>query len=367
MTETKMVRLGDVCDIIAGTNLDRSLLNEEQEGIPVVLLNDLEEGDTSSYYTGEYSEAQLVDTGDYLVSMSDNLNVEQWLGSRSLYSHHLCRLEPDTEKLSPSYMYHALRYIFSKLEDDEDADLVVNNISIDELKDTVIPLPDLEAQNRIADVLFYANELVELQLEQISKSHQLLQSRFTELFGDIEENTKGWEIKPLSTFAERLKSRSLLAKDRRAGSYPYYDATGVVDQVDEYLFDEDLLLVAKVGPVLTSDEYPVAMVTHGKVWASDLVHVLRLNNEVIPEYVAMVINSLDMETRLRGGIVPKLPSAALNELPIPLAPIELQIEYKAFLNMVEEQIERMGERLEDVARICNGLNHRYFESTMIYE
>lgn len=367
MTDHEMVRLGDVCGVVAGTSFDRNLLASAPPGIPVVLLSDIEDGDTESYYTGSYDEEHLVNSGDYLVSMSDKLTIEEWMGAKALYSQHLCRLVPDADKLNSRYMFYALRYIFGKLEDEEDGDLVVNNVSIVELKDTVIPLPSLPEQELIVAVLDNAYDLVDLQIQQMHRTDELIQSRFIEMFGEVDDNAMGWPVRPLGELSERLKSRSILAKDREPGEYPYYDSTGVVDHVSDFLFDEELLLVAKVGSVLTSEDKCVARAVRGKLWASDLVHVLRLSAEVVPEYVEMVVNCLDVGSRVRGGVMPKLPSAALNELPIPVPPIELQIEYVAFLKTIDEQGSLMADRLEDIAQICQGLNQRYFECSMSYE
>lgn len=367
MTDHEMVRLGEVCEAITGAVLDRALITDNEEGIPVVLLSDVEDGVTDSYYSGSYDANKLVDSGDYVVSMSDHLMIEEWLGSRALLSQHLCRLAPDLDKLDPSYMCFALRYIFGKLEDDDDADIEINHITVEALLDTVIPLPSLEEQALIVDVLNNAYDLMELQIEQMNRANALMKARFLEMFGDVEENSMGWDVHRLGDLAERLKSRSILAKERQPGSYPYYDSTGVVDNVDNFLFDEELLLVAKVGSVLTSEERVVARAVKGKLWASDLVHVLRLSGGVVPEFVEMVINSLDISSRLRGGVMPKLPTAALNELPIICPPIELQVEFVAFLKTIDEQDSLMASRLEDIAQICHSLNQRYFESSMSYE
>lgn len=370
MSEYKMTRLGDVCTFQGGVNIDRSLLNEDgTEGVPVILHSDIEKGQVSTYYTGEYSKEQLVHDGEYLVSLTDRLSIEPWTGEDALFSHHFCRLCPDTEQLNPLYMAYALSYIFCKLEDDENAGILEDDVSIEDLKETVIPLPSLEDQELIVDVLRNAYDLINLQFEQLDKSEDLVAARFTELFGQVDINDRGWEVKPLGALTERLKSRSLLAKDRVPGEYPYYDSTGIVDSVDEYLFDEDLLLVAKVGSILTSGDAPIARAVHGKIWASDLVHVLRINPDagVIPEYLEMVVNNLDITSSLRGGVMPKLPKSALNELSIPVPPMELQIEYKGFLSTIDEQCEKTAQRINETSQICHSLNQRYFESAISYE
>ena len=310
-----------------------------------------------------------MENGEFLVHMSgDDVKIEEWIGPQAIFSDRMCRLRPNAERLDAHFMYYALSYIFQKLEDDENADLLINHIDEDELRDTLIPLPPLDVQEKIVDVLSNAYELVELQREQMETMEMLVHSRFVQLFGDVSANTCDWPIRPLGELGERLKSRSILDKDRHPGSYPYYEANGIVDYIDEYQVDEDLLLVAKVGSVLSSGDHNIAQAAKGKTWPSDFVHIMRLGNEVTTDYVAMVINSLSEEDLgLRGGVIPKLPTASLNSLPIPCPPIELQLEYAAFLKMVDEQASAMRKRLGDLAKICYSLNQLYFESSICCE
>lgn len=370
MSEYKMARLGEVCSFYGGVPIERTLLSEDStDGMPVILQSDPEEGKASLYYTGEYDPDQIVHPGEYLVSLSDSLAITPWRGQEALLSHHFCRIVPDPQKLNPQYMAYALGYIFFRLNNDEDADFFEEEILVEDLKETFIPLPDLEKQAKIVEVLDNAVALVGLHFEQLDRASLLLESRFVELFGRLDENENGWEVKPLGSLVERLKSRSLLAKDMHEGEYPYYDSTGVVEYIDKYLFDEDLLLVAKVGSVLTSENAQVARAVHGKLWASDLVHVLRVlpGAGVLPEYLEVVINNLDLSSSLRGGVVPKLPKAALNELPIPVPPLELQLEYKNFLAMLSEQSEKIAQRIEETTHICQSLNRYYFDCAISYE
>lgn len=366
MSENKVVRLGDVCKFKGGINIDRSLLSEnEADGKPIVLHTDIEEGQVSTYYTGDYSEDQIVHNGEYLISLTDCLSIEEWEGDDALYSHHFCRIVPDPEKLDPTYMFYALSYIFDKLENEEDEELE-EDVTVEDLATTEIILPGLDRQQLIAGVISNAYDLVSLEWQQIDKAEELLDACFVELFGQVDVNDRNWEVKPLGALADRISSRSLLPQDRKKGEHPYYDSTGIVDHIDNYLFDEELVLVAKVGSVLTSGSGRIAKAVSGKIWPSDLVHTMRIKPDagIIPEYLEVVINGMDISSSLRGGVMPKLPKAALNELQIPVPPLELQLEYRGFLHTISEQCIKSGERLDDFTQICDSLNDRFFGKAM---
>lgn len=370
MSEYKMVRLGDVCSFQTGINIDRRLLSTEStEGVPVVLHSDLEEGKVSTYYKGEYSKEQFVHAGEYLVSISDVLSIELWEGEDALFSHHFCRLSPKEDLLNPAYMFYALNYIFDELDNDEGgmSECLEGDITVEALGDTMIPLPDLDNQGAIVAVLDSAYDMFNLQAGIVSSATDLIEARFCELFGFVNENSLNWEVQPLGNLTERLNSRSLLGKDRIPGEYPYYDSTGISDKINDYLFDEDLVLVSKVGSVLVSGDGPIARAVSGKVWPSDLVHVLRIKSGagILPIYLEAVINNLDISDKLRGGVMPKLSKAALNELLIPMPPVELQVEFKNFIDILSDQIKGTLSSLENIKQIITGLNQKYFEIAIV--
>ena len=89
-----------------------------------------------------------------------------------------------------------------------------------------------------------------------------------------------WETKPLSDVCENLDSkRKPITKSKRvAGSISYYGASGVVDHVKDFLFDEDLLLISEDGANLLARTYPIAFSASGKTWVNNHAHVLRFKN-----------------------------------------------------------------------------------------
>ncbi len=125
------------------------------------------------------------------------------------------------------------------------------------------------------------------------------------------------------------------AKDRKniEKNYDYYGATGVVDKIDKYLFDEKLLLIGEDGANLLSRVKNNAFIARGKFWVNNHAHVIDAIEKDILEYLKTYINSLQLDDVITGSAQPKFTQAALNGLLIPLPPLE---EQKQIISKIEE-------------------------------
>jgi type I restriction enzyme S subunit len=94
------------------------------------------------------------------------------------------------------------------------------------------------------------------------------------------ENGKGWVTKYLNEIALNLDSRRvpITKRDRTAGEYPYYGASGIVDYVDDFIFEGDALLVSEDGANLLARSTPIAFSVSGKYWVNNHAHVLKFEN-----------------------------------------------------------------------------------------
>ena len=108
--------------------------------------------------------------------------------------------------------------------------------------------------------------------------------------------------------------------------YDYYGATGVVDKVDGYLFDERLLLIGEDGANLLSRSKDNAFFAEGKYWVNNHAHILDCSEKEVLDYVAFLINSMSLEDYITGSAQPKLNQDNLNKIEIPLPPLEEQEE-----------------------------------------
>ena len=106
--------------------------------------------------------------------------------------------------------------------------------------------------------------------------------------------------------------------------YDYYGASGVIDKVDSYLFDETLLLIGEDGANLLSRSTPIAFLAYGKYWVNNHAHVLAATEHILLKYAEIVINSMSLVPYVTGAAQPKLSQNMMNKIAIPVPPIEEQ-------------------------------------------
>lgn len=103
--------------------------------------------------------------------------------------------------------------------------------------------------------------------------------------------------------------------------YPYYGASGIIDHVEDYLFDEPLILVAEDGANLYSRSTPLAFVATGKYWVNNHAHILRPLDGAV-EYWAHVLASIIFDPWITGSAQPKLTGEKLGSIPLPVPPAD---------------------------------------------
>jgi type I restriction enzyme M protein len=140
-----------------------------------------------------------------------------------------------------------------------------------------------------------------------------------------------YPIVKLSELAENLDSKRvpITKGDRIPGSYPYYGASGIVDMVDGFIFDEDILLVSEDGANLLARSTPIAFSVSGKCWVNNHAHVLRFQNSATQKLIELYLNSISIEQYVTGAAQPKLNQQAPNNIQISLPPLEVQKEIVA--------------------------------------
>lgn len=137
-----------------------------------------------------------------------------------------------------------------------------------------------------------------------------------------------YELVELGEICDNLDGKRIpiTKSDRKHGLIPYYGASGIVDYVEDYIFDEDLLLISEDGANLRARVTPIAFSVSGKIWVNNHTHVLKFDNRVTQIFVEYYINSIDINNYVTGAAQPKLNQQSLNSIKIPLPPLEIQKE-----------------------------------------
>lgn len=154
---------------------------------------------------------------------------------------------------------------------------------------------------------------------------------------------KDWDIIPVEDCFDILDNqRKPLNESERnlmKGDIPYYGANGVVDYVSEYLFDDDLILIAEDGGYF--DEFqtrPIAYRVKGKAWINNHAHVLKAKNGYYQDYLFYCLEHKNILIWLNGGTRAKLNKGDLEKLPIQIAPVSEQIAIAQMLSTADAAI-----------------------------
>jgi len=175
-----------------------------------------------------------------------------------------------------------------------------------------------------------------------------------EWIGDIPAH---WNIVPLRYAFHNFDNRRIpLSGEERATKekiYPYYGASGIIDYVDEFLFNEILILVAEDGANLLSRSSPLAFLASGKYWVNNHAHILKPIIGDIRFWTA-VLQIFDYTPLVTGAAQPKLTGERLGSICLPMPPATEQSIIADYLHnetmkldlivaKVEEAVERLQE------------------------
>ena len=143
-----------------------------------------------------------------------------------------------------------------------------------------------------------------------------------------------WPMVELGEVVEILdnKRKPITKSNRIAGQFPYYGATGILDYVHEYIFDERLVLIGEDGAKWNVGD-KTAFIAEGKYWVNNHAHVVRpIKGKLIDTFLVSYLNSIDLSPYITGVTVPKLNQEKLRSIKIPLPPLEIQEQIVAELD-----------------------------------
>lgn len=141
------------------------------------------------------------------------------------------------------------------------------------------------------------------------------------------------------------KRKPIKEADRIPGPYPYYGATGKIDSVDDYIFDEKLVLLGEDGADW-NEGAEKTFIINGKTWVNNHAHVMKPNREIIlDEYLVYILNAADLNQYITGVTVPKLIQENFKSIAIPVPFIPEQKKILDKLEPVENEIKALSKSI----------------------
>lgn len=159
---------------------------------------------------------------------------------------------------------------------------------------------------------------------------------------------EAWEWTKFGTITFNRDSEriplSVSDRSHRQGKYDYYGASGVIDKIDDYLFDKPLLLIGEDGANLINRSTPIAFMARGKYWVNNHAHVIDGISEGFLNYLCLYINSISLEPYITGTAQPKMNQAKMNTISVGLPPIQEQ--------------QRIIEKVDELMALCDRLEQQ---------
>ncbi len=138
----------------------------------------------------------------------------------------------------------------------------------------------------------------------------------------------------------------ITASNRQPGPYPYYGANGIQDYVDNYIFDDELVLLAEDGGNFGSKDKPIAYRVSGKCWVNNHAHVLKPKKGLDVNYLCYSLMFYDVTGLVNGATRQKLTQADMRKMEIPLPPLDEQRKIAAVLDKVSGLIAKRRQQLD---------------------
>ena len=142
-------------------------------------------------------------------------------------------------------------------------------------------------------------------------------------------------------------------RETRKGIYPYYGAQGIIDYIDDYIFDGEYLLIAEDGENLKSQKQNIAQIARGKYWVNNHAHIVESNGKCDLRFICYLLNMKDLSGYITGSAQPKLNQANLLAIDVLLPELITQIRIANFLS-----------GFDDIINLNNRINHNLEEQAM---
>ena len=234
-----------------------------------------------------------------------------------------------------------------------------------------INLPSAYEQEHIASFLERIDRRIEIQralVENLKKykrgvvsailSHQII---FSDADGKPYPEWTSCTLQDAVDFLDgQRKPLESADRARRQGAYPYYGASGIIDYIDDYIFDEPLLLLGEDGANIINRSSPLCFIATGKYWVNNHAHVMRPKNGQNIIFLCELLESLDYTRYNTGTAQPKLNQEKCRGIELVLPKYEEQCRIADLLSSLDRKVEKEQRNLECLLLFKRGMMQQLF-------
>ena len=160
--------------------------------------------------------------------------------------------------------------------------------------------------------------------------------------------------------------RKPIKSDDRKGEkrlYPYYGASGIIDYIDEYIFDGDYILLSEDGANIIDRNYRVAFIANGKIWVNNHAHVLQPHKEMNINFLSEALERINYAIYNTGTTMPKLNQEICRKINLNVPSLSEQNKIGNLLYLLNERIATQNRLIEDLKKLSCAIVEKMFKQS----
>lgn len=379
------VKLGDVASLEFGAPFKSKQFNEERIGLPVARIRDVKRRYSETFYEGPFEEKYLLENGDLLVGMDGEFNIARWQGGKALLNQRVCRIGKHPNPcVLPMYLYYCLpRHL--KVIEERKSFVTVKHLSAKDLRSIEIPLPPLEEQRRIAEMLDATSRMIETTKTVEDNLENFAKAAYSEFFSGFEspevlltEVGKSKDAIKCGPFGTQLKQADFQTQgvpligiksvNSRFELSPWeFLAREKAEQLASYDVRPGDILMTRKGTIGNCSLYPRSL-PHG-IMHSDLLRIRVDNPHINPVFLLHQLHyDHCIQSQIRklspGAVMPGINVGKLKKLKIRVPPIEFQERFAKVIQASDQTRAIVRAKLKALIELQSSLSARAFSGEL---
>ena len=379
----RSARLKELGEIITGNTPKTSeIQNYESDDICFVKPSDIDDKSisklkNSEYYISEYARksARIAPKHSILVTCIGTIGKIAILENECAFNQQINAIIPDEKQVYPLYLAYNMFFQKKYLQQKANAP-VVPIINKTDFGDFKIKLHNLIEQQKIIDVLDKIENLIDNRQQQLNLLDELIKSRFIEMFGDPVINPMGWKIINLSQIAEYFNGLTyspdnivddgmivLRSSNIQNGELDFNDIVRVNVKVKQNILvkDDDILMCSRNGSArLVGKAALIRDLKEPMTFGAFMMIIRSQYNKYLMQYLKLPAFRRQIKTAATTTIN-QITIKMLDDIKLPLPPIELQNKFAAFVEQVEKTKSTIKKSLEELNLLKDSLMQKYFD------
>ena len=376
--------LGEVTNIIKGKK-PKTIVNQKMEGyVPYILIESFNK--VYSKFTNELSCPQC-NRDDIIMVMDGASSGLIAIGLEGVIGSTLAAIKPKG-MIDSDYLFYWLKSKY-KILNKRISGSTIPHVDKNLLKSLKFPIPPLEEQKKIVEILQFADYLKERRREAIKLIDKIVMSVFYDMFGDPATNPKGWEVKKIGDIVKKTQYGISKAMNTEKKGFPILRMDNItydghldianlkyieIDRkiAEKYLLNKGDILFNRTNSKELVGKTTTFNIDGEYVFASYLIRLVPDRSIVVPEFISVFLNSragkkilFDISRQAIG--MANINAQELCSINIPLPPLDLQQEFAEIVSKLEDKRKKMEEAEEKLEMLYQILLKQAFTGKLTEE